>query len=208
MWDQLDQLHWFALPAAIFFARICDVSVGTVRIICVTRGFRSAAVLLAFIEILIWVAALSAVLFKLNRVENLLAFAGGFAAGNAIGMWLEQKLALGTQMVGLVSRNKADEIAQHLRGAGYLITRFCGDGRDGPVGLCLSIVPRRRVTSMISTAREIDPALLATVSDVRESLRPLAAGQLCGKLPAGMWFSRMRPALLNGAGHRFPTRKG
>lgn len=160
------------------------MSVGTVRIICVTRGFRVVAVILAFVEIVIWVSALSAVFAHLNRIENMLAYAGGFAAGNAVGMWLEQKLALGTQVVGLVSRGLAHAVAERLRFAGFRVTTLNGDDRDGPVAVCLAVVPRRKVRGVIAMAREIDSAALATVADVREWGRPLVTGQWPGKLPA------------------------
>ena len=160
------ELIW--LPLLIFIARIADVSVGTIRIICITRGFRALAVGLAFIEIVIWVSALSAVVAHLNRLENVLAYAAGFAAGNAVGMWLEQKLALGTQVVGLVSTGRAHAVAARLRFNDFTVTTLDGDGRDGPVAVCLAIVPRRRVATVIRMAREIDPDVLATVADVRE----------------------------------------
>jgi len=188
----LQEWHWFALPAAVFFARVCDVSVGTVRIICVTRGFRKVAVVLAFLEILIWVSALSAVFAHLNRVENIVAYAGGFAAGNAVGMWLEQKLALGTQVVGLASKGMAHAVAERLRFALFPVTTLNGDDRDGPVALCLAVVARRKVGCVIRMAREIDADVLATIADVREGNRPLATGQLSGKIPAVMIPGRTR----------------
>lgn len=184
MFTALQEIHWLALPAAIFLARICDVSVGTVRIICVTRGFRVVAVILAFVEIIIWVSALSAVFAHLNRIENMLAYAGGFATGNAVGMWLEQKVALGTQIVGLVSKGLSHAVAERLRFAGFRVTTLNGDDRDGPVAVCMAVVPRRKVQRVIAMARGIDQHVLATVADVREWGRPLVAGQWPGKLPA------------------------
>ena len=186
MFTEIQEWHWLALPTAIFLARICDVSIGTVRIICVTRGFRTAAVLLAFFELVIWIVALSAVVAQLDRIENIIAYAGGFSAGNAVGMWLEQKLALGTQVVGLVSKGKAQAVAERLRFAGHVVTTLDGRGRDGPVALCLSVVPRRKVARVITMAREIDSEVLATVADIREWNRPLAFAQLPGKIPSGM----------------------
>lgn len=184
MFTALQEIHWLALPAAIFLARICDVSVGTVRIICVTRGFRAVAVVLAFVEVVIWVSALSAVFAHLNCIENMLAYAAGFATGNAVGMWLEQKVALGTQIVGLVSKGLSHAVAERLRFAGFRVTTLNGDDRDGPVAVCMAVVPRRKVQGVIAMARGIDQHVLATVADVREWSRPLVAVHWPGKLPA------------------------
>ena len=86
------------LPLFIFCARIVDVSLGTIRIICVVRGFRTTAVIMAFLEVAIWVYAVAGVFSHLDQIINVLAYAAGFATGNAVGMWIEQKLALGDEV--------------------------------------------------------------------------------------------------------------
>ena len=47
------------MPLLIFMARICDVSIGTIRIIFVSKGKRNIAPILGFFEVLIWITALS-----------------------------------------------------------------------------------------------------------------------------------------------------
>ncbi len=42
------------MPVLIFTARICDVSIGTLRIIFVSKGKKSIAPFLGFFEVLIW----------------------------------------------------------------------------------------------------------------------------------------------------------
>jgi len=78
----------------IFVARVVDVSLGTLRIICITRGYRKLSVLFAFLEITICVYSITSVVRYLDRFANVAAYAAGFAAGNWVGMWIEQKLAL------------------------------------------------------------------------------------------------------------------
>ncbi len=199
------ELTW--LPVLIFFARIADVSVGTIRIICVTRGFRGLAVGLAFVEIVIWVSALSAVVAHLDRLENIVAFAAGFATGNAVGMWLEQKLALGTQIVGFVSPGRGQAVAARLRFNDFIVTTLDGNGRNGPVAVCLVVVPRRSVRTVIKMAREIDPDVVVTVADVREWSGSFASRQLPGKIPASVCQPFRRVAASAPAGI-FPNRYG
>ena len=67
---------------------------GTVRLIMVTRGIRKWAVLIGFVEVTIWVVAISQVISNLNNVWNILGYSGGFAAGTFVGMYLENRLAL------------------------------------------------------------------------------------------------------------------
>ncbi|MBN2563365.1 MAG: DUF2179 domain-containing protein [Phycisphaerae bacterium] len=181
------------LPALIFVARITDVSLGTFRIICVTRGQRTAAVILGFFEISIWVFAISSVFAHLDRWENIIAFAGGFTVGNALGMWLEGRLAMGVQVLTLISKGSAQAVAECLRYAGYVVTTLNGRGRDGPVALCMVVVARRQSRAVIRLARQVDPDVHSTVEDVRESTTSITAlGG--GKVPLSI-SSLLRPAL-------------
>ncbi|HNQ24891.1 MAG TPA: DUF5698 domain-containing protein [Phycisphaerae bacterium] len=179
------------LPLLIFLARIADVSIGTVRLICVMRGQRLVAVGLAFCEIMIWIYAVGSVLTQLDRFANIFGYACGFAAGNAVGMWLEQKLAMGLQMVTLLSRGRAHAVAEGLRFAGMPVTTLNASGRDGPVALCFTVAARKSVPTVLKVAREIDADVLTTISDVRESAFPLRP-QLAGKIPMRLGASRGR----------------
>jgi len=184
------------LPLLIFVARVVDVSLGTLRIICVMRGYRRLSVLLAFFEIIIWVYAITSVVSHLDRFVNVVAYAGGFAAGNWLGMWIEQRLALGLQAVTLFSRGGAQAVAEGLRFADMVVTTLTGGGRDGPVTMCLAVVPRKQVPTVVKIARGIDPDVLITVADVRQSTFPhvgtLAPGKIPLRLAAPHWLGKPR----------------
>ena len=173
-------------PALIFCARVIDVSLGTIRMISVTRGHRITAVCLGFFELIIWVFAVSRVLAHLDRIENVLAFAGGFAVGNAVGMAIESRLALGVQTLSFISRGMANAVAERLRYAGLRVTTFVGSGRDGPVSLCMTVVPRRQTQNAIRMAREIDPDVVITVEDVRQTTALHTPAYSAGKIPLAL----------------------
>jgi uncharacterized protein YebE (UPF0316 family) len=174
------------IPFVIFFARIGDVSLGTIRTICVTRGQRLAAVTLGFFEILIWIVAVSSVFAHLDHWINAVAYAAGFAAGNGIGMWLEAKLALGVQILSFISRGKAHAVAERLRYAELRVTTLSGSGRDGPVALCVAVVPRKQTRAVIKMARDIDPDVMVTVEDVRETSAAYPRTVGAGKTPLAL----------------------
>lgn len=159
----------FLMPAIIFMARIVDVSIGTLRLICITRGRRRLAVVLGFFEVTIWLLAVSGVFAHLDNWMNFLAFAGGFTVGNAVGMAIERKLAMGTQVVHFLSRGGAHAVAERLRFADYIVTTFLGQGRDGPVAACMAIIPRKQTRKVVQMAREVDPAVIVTVEEVAET---------------------------------------
>jgi len=170
------------LPGFIFFARITDVSLGTFRTICVVRGLPLVAAALGFCESGVWLVALSSVMAYVNTTPNplpsVLAYAGGFATGNIVGMWLESRLALGSQIVRLISRGPDRTLARKLREAGYIVTELSGRGRDSEVSVCFVAAQRRAVPKLMALAREIDPDLFITVEDVRSmTLRPMEIPQ-------------------------------
>lgn len=154
--------------ALIILARICDVSLGTLRTVAVMRGMRTLAWGLGFVEVLIWVFAVSKVIQNLGHPAYALAYAFGFATGNYVGLLLEQWLSLGKQVVRIFSRY-GHELATALRSEGIAVTRFEGHGKDGPVWLLYVETQRRRAPAIIRRARELDPACFYVVDDIRTS---------------------------------------
>jgi len=114
-----DIFAWIVLPLFIFFARILDVSLGTVRIISLSRGRRILAPLLGFVEVFIWIVAIGQIVRNLNNIACYFAYAAGFAAGNFIGLLIEEKLAIGMLAVRIFIVKKEDLLADSLHEAGY-----------------------------------------------------------------------------------------
>ncbi|MCC7204784.1 MAG: DUF2179 domain-containing protein [Phycisphaeraceae bacterium] len=165
-----------ALLAFIYFARVTDVSIGTVRTIFVVRGHRGWAAFLGFFEVMIWLLAVSGVLTTLT-VAKMLAYGLGFASGNLMGIWLEQKLAIGQQRVTLISQGRHHSVAFGLRLADYTVTEVPAHGGQGDVAMCFVIVPRAQVQQVVAIARGVDPEVFTTVEDVRQSsLRRVVSG--------------------------------
>jgi hypothetical protein len=98
---------WVVLPILIFLARVIDVSLGTLRIIFIARGRRKLAPLLGFFEVLIWIVVVSQVMQNLHSPLSFIAYAAGFATGNYVGMWIEDKLAIGTLIVRVIVPQEA-----------------------------------------------------------------------------------------------------
>ncbi len=166
--------------ALIFLARVCDVSLGTIRTVSVVNGRRHLAVWLGFIEVLVWVFAVSAVVREgLEEPVYALAYAFGFAAGNFVGITIEQRLAFGKQVVRVFTRN-AGPMVEMLRGQGFRVTEFVGTGRDGPVSLLLVETKRRTMPDLTKQARDIDPGCYYIVDDVRTTSAPVGVYQPTG----------------------------
>jgi len=138
---------WVVLPVLIFLARITDVTLGTVRLIFVSRGLKYLAPVAGFFEVLIWILVIGQIMQNLANPACYLAYAGGFATGNFIGLLIVEKLSLGVVLVRVITAKQADSLIELLRGKRYGVTSVDGEGANGPVEIIFTIVPRREVTS-------------------------------------------------------------
>jgi len=132
------------IPFLIFFARILDVSLGTIRIIYISRGIRALAAL-GFVEVFIWLLALSQIMKNLANIVNYFAYAGGFAAGNFIGISLEKKISMGKFLVRVITRDESSSLASMLSDQGFGITSVKAQGSTGPVKLIFTVIKRKDV---------------------------------------------------------------
>jgi len=151
----------------IFCLRLIDVSMGTVRILVAVRGRRLLASLIGFVEVIVFLVAISQVVTNIGNWWNVLAYAGGFALGTVLGVTIENKLAIGLSEVNIVSMGQGTEIAEALRGQGYGATEFLGAGRSSIVDTVRTVVRRREVSSVMGLASGVDDEAFVTVSEMK-----------------------------------------
>ena len=136
------------------------------RIIYLFRGRRGLAGALGFFESATWLLAVSQVVSNIDEPIKVVAFAGGFAVGTMLGGTVEQWLALGQGVLRVVSPFESPQSAGPLRAAGFAVTVVNAEGRDGPVRLTFSVVPRKRKHEALGIVRRVNPAAFATFEDV------------------------------------------
>jgi len=152
--------------------RLVDVSLGTVRIILLSRRYRLLPAVIGFVEVFTWLVAATMVFSNLKSPPRMLAYAGGFALGTYLGALLESKLAVGTTMMRVVSPIGSPKIEVPLREAGFGVTVVNADGRDGEVVLAFTIIPRRRIREALRLVHDLDPAAFVTLQDVQTVTPP------------------------------------
>lgn len=160
----------------IFFARIGDVSIGTVRTIVTVQGRSVIAFCLAIFELLIWITVVSTVIHKMKDQPVLaLFYAFGYATGNVVGIAVERKIALGVVVLRVFSRTAGKKIADHLRQMGQPVTIFKGEGMHGPVDELYIAGRRRHLRKMLNVVKQEDPDafyITEMARDVRKAVRP------------------------------------
>lgn len=151
----------------IFVMRICDVTLGTIRLILLTRGQKYHAAALGFFEVLIFLVAISAVIRSADNVWNVLGYCAGFAVGNIVGVTIEERIALGYSMIRIFTSNKGAEIAQALRSNDFGATETFGQGRDGVVSIVVTAVRRRDVGQVQRTVGQVDDNAFIVIDEAR-----------------------------------------
>ena len=162
--------HFFTyllLPFLIFCARIMDVSIGTVRVVFVSRGYKYLAPLCGFFEVLIWLIAMAQIMKNLTNVFCYVAYASGFATGNFIGMVIEEKMALGTVLIRVITRTEAPELTEYLKSRQYGVTSVDAEGLFGKVKILFTVVERSQIEDVVASIKRYNPQAFYTIEDVR-----------------------------------------
>ena len=157
---------WFILPLLILMARIADVSLGTIRVIFISKGLKYLASLIGFFEILIWLLAIGQIMKNLSNPACYIAYAGGFAMGNFIGIWIAEKLSLGVVLIRIITGKDAAELVDNLRTNEYGVTSIDGHGIDGGVKVIFTIVPRREVVTVVDSIKKFNPKAFYSIEEI------------------------------------------
>jgi uncharacterized protein YebE (UPF0316 family) len=167
--ESFDTYTWVILPLVVFLARFVDVTLGTLRIIFLSRGRKLLAPVLGFVEVFIWITVVSQIVGNTkNNFIAYFAYAAGFAVGNYVGMLIEEKLAIGTLIVRIILPRDGNSLAARLRDDGYGVTFVDGHGGSGnPVALVYTVVMRKELDHIVGIIEEVTPKAFYTVEELR-----------------------------------------
>lgn len=154
-------------PLLIFFLRITDVSMATVRVVLIVRGNKLLVPLIGFFEVSIWIFAVGAVVSRLTSPGLFLGYAAGFAMGNLVGMVIEERLAFGVSTVQTIVKEGGAALAEALRGEGFAVTEMDARGQQGPVAHLYSAIPRKRVPTYLERVHGDAPDAFVIVEEPR-----------------------------------------
>lgn len=114
----------------IFFVRILDVSLGTVRTILTIKERKIIASVIGFFEIAVWFAIVrEAITTNESSLWVIFAYASGFAAGTYIGGAISERFIEGNLGVQVFTEMK-DELISIIRSEGYGVSVIDVKGKD------------------------------------------------------------------------------
>ncbi len=155
------------IPIFIFLARILDVSLGTLRIMFVSKGLRGKATVLGFIEVLIWIIIVAQIFQNLDNWLNYIAYAGGFATGTFIGMYIEEHMKMGIQIFRIIVDREREELIEALKENNFRVTSLDGQGKYGPVKVIFTVAKRKRWQQLANIVNQFAPNAFYSVEDVK-----------------------------------------
>lgn len=166
-----DYFSWIILPILIFISRLGDVTMATLRHIFISKGLKKIVPILGFFEVLIWLVAMRQVFSHLDNIACFIAWAAGFSAGTYLGMYIEERLAIGTQIIRIITNEPIAPLTDALKINNQGVTIVDGQGAKGPVKLIFTIVKRTDKQTVIDLIHLHTPNSFYTIEDVKGSER-------------------------------------
>lgn len=158
---------YFLLPFLIFLARICDQTIGTIRIVMIAKGQKIWAPLLGFFEVIIWLIAITRIIQNMDNLVCYFAYGAGFATGNYIGLKIEEKLALGIVKIQIITMKDASNLITALKEAGYGVTHQDAHGTNQMVSVIYSIIKRSEINKVENIVKFHNPNAFYSIEDVK-----------------------------------------
>lgn len=159
--------NWVVLPLLIFSSRIIDVTLGTLRIMFVSRGKRYLAPLLGFFEVMVWIIAISQIMQNLNNFACYIGYAGGFATGTFVGIIIEEKLAIGMLVVRVIMVKDECRLKERLSMSGFGVTEVDAWGANGEVKIIYTIIKRKELNEVMEIINKCNSKAFYSIEDAR-----------------------------------------
>lgn len=162
-----DLFTFLILPLLIFLSRIVDVTIGTIRIVMVAKGHKNIAPILGFFEVFVWLLAITRIIQNLDNWVCYVAYGGGFATGNYIGLIIEEKMAIGIVKIQIITSIDASNLIINLKAAGYGITHHEAHGGNENVSIIYSIINRNEIQKVEEIVKTTNPKAFYSIEDVK-----------------------------------------
>lgn len=159
----------FLLCLKIFFARILDVSLGTVRTIVTVKGNKFYAALIGFIEVFIWfIVVKDALNVEVNSIFIPLSYASGYATGTLLGGLISEKVISGNLTVQIILSNQNTEIIDIIREKGYAVSVIDAKGQNDDKKYMLFMeINKNKLSKLKELIKSLDEKAFIVVNETK-----------------------------------------
>lgn len=155
------------MPLLIFLSQIVILTVATIRIIFISKSNKIVSTILGFVEVTLWLLAIQQIMLNLDNFWYYFAYASGFAMGNYIGVFIEAKMAIGKEIVRIITRREAHDLIECLKEEGFNVTTIDAEGSIGPVNVIYTIAKRSDIRQLLAIINKYNPRAFYTIEDAK-----------------------------------------
>jgi uncharacterized protein YebE (UPF0316 family) len=162
----------FILAITIFFARLVDVSLRSIRIIFLIEGKRVIAAILGFIEVSIWFLVIrSAITTQVGVVYIALAYGLGFALGHIIGYSIAERFIKQISKVMIVTSSQNEALVSALRNKQFGVTKIEARGINEAKKYYLYLeIMSKNLESLHQVLAKYDPTAFVTINRSKDAI--------------------------------------
>lgn len=155
----------------IFLSKIIENALATLRLILVANGKKLMGAILQFIITLVWALATGAVVVNIKKDPlKIIFFALGSFIGSYIGSVIEEKMALGNNMLMVIINKEYEKyIVNELRREGFAVTTIDGYGMNNKKKILMIFISRKKRHQIVQIIQRFDKSAMI-VSEVARNI--------------------------------------
>lgn len=140
----------------IFISKIIENALSTLRMIVVSNGKKKLGAFLNGLIAIVWILVTGVVIIDINKdILKIVFFCLGSTVGSYLGSLIEEKIALGSNMILAIIKSKyINPIENILNNKDYYTTFI--DSKNKDVSLLIIMVKRKKVNQILKTIKMID----------------------------------------------------
>lgn len=151
----------------IFISKIIENTLSTLRLIVVAKGKKMFGAILQFIIAFVWVITTGIVVVNIKDDPlKVVFFALGSLIGSYLGSFIEEKIALGEDMLTVITNdNSSNEIIEKLSSYNYPVYKLKSENKNTFILLVMSHKKNR--SKIINIIKKIDRNSLISASSIK-----------------------------------------
>lgn len=169
----MELFGYIVIPLLIFISRIVDVSLGTIRILLISKGKKLSATGLGFIESAVWLLAIREILGNLDNVISYIAYPAGYAAGTYVGMLIEERFIKGKVILRVIVKKDLEALLEDFKEEKQNYTILEGEGLKGNSKILFVVLNQEKINSTLKKIKKHNPNAFYTLESLKYARDPI-----------------------------------
>lgn len=163
----------------IFISKTIEVALGTLRLIVVANGKKVMGAILQGVISIVWILITGIVVIDIGKDPfRIVAFALGCTLGSYVGSFIEEKMALGSNLlIAIIDKNLKEVITDKIRNKNFAVTTIDGCGKEKERSILMIMVARKKRQQVANIIKSFDKCAMI----VAENALSIAGGYKINK---------------------------